>query len=171
MLVDVSEGTRGGGKNFSRELPLVARENLVKVGVSRAFNDMRTLDAAIAQARIALECGNVKDPTNWCYRFGDYAFTWIVAQATGGLPPEFVCHPAVTCLLRYDETHDAELLHTLSTFVGCRYNATAAAAELFVARSTLLHRLTRIEEVTGFDFENPADRAYLAFSLEMIARL
>ena len=171
MLVDVSEGTRGGGKDFSRELPLVAREKLVKVGVSRAFNDMRALNAAIAQARIALECGNGKDPTNWCYRFGDYAFTWIVAQATGGLPPEFVCHPAVTCLLRYDEAHDAELLHTLSTFVGCRYNATAAAAELFVARSTLLHRLARIEELTGFDFENPADRAYLAFSLEMIARL
>lgn len=171
MLVDVSEGPHGEGKAFAKELPIVARENLVKVGISRMFNEMRRLDAAIAQAGIALECGSGKDPMNWCYRFGDYAFAWLVARATGDVPPEFVCHPAVTILLRYDEAHGSDLLYTLSTFVRCRYNATTASRELFVARSTLLHRLARIGELVRIDFDNPADMAYLSLSLAMITRL
>lgn len=167
MLVDVSEDAHGGGKGFTKELPLVARENLSKVGVSRAFSAMRNLDCALMQARIALECGGAKDPTNWCYRFGDYAFAWLVARAAGDVPPEFVCHPAVTALLRYDEAHGTDLLNTLSVFMRCRFNATSASRELFVARSTLLHRLARIEELARVDFDNPHDMAYLALSFAM----
>ncbi len=74
-------------------------------------------------------------------------------------------------LLRYDAAHDAELLHTLSTFIRCRYNATIAARELYVARSTLLHRLERIEELARIDFDNQADMTYLSLSLAMISRL
>ena len=169
MLVDVSEGPQAAGKAFVKELPIVARENLVKVGISRTFSSMRQLDAAALQAGIALECGSGRDPMNWCYRFGDYAFSWLVARAVGDVPPESVCHPAVTVLLSYDEANGTDLLHTLATFMRCRYNATSAARELFVARSTLLHRLTRIEELVKVDFDNPADMAYLALSLAMLA--
>ena len=123
------------------------------------------------KARIALESGGENDPTNWCYRFDDYVFPWLVAQAIGNVPPECTCHPAVTKLLRYDEVHETDLLHTLSTFIRFRYNASTAARDLFVARSTLLHRLARIEELTRIDFDNPADMAYLSLSLAMIAHL
>lgn len=171
VLVDVSEGLHGGGKGFARDLPAVARDNLVKVGISRSFNDIGLLDAALAQAEIALECGSERDPMNWSYRFGDYAFPWLVERAVGDTPPEFVCHPAVTALLRYDAAHDSELLHTLSVFMRCRYNATTAAGELYVARSTLLHRLARIERLVKIDWDNQSDMAYLALSLAMISRL
>ena len=179
MLVDASEGERGSrrdkgeradGKGFSKELPIVARDNLAKVGISRKFSEVRDFDAALVQARIALEHGGVKDPTGWCYRFGDYAFSWLASRAAGGIAPELVFHPAVTALLRYDEAHGTDLLHTLSVFMRCRYNATLAANELYVARSTLLHRLARIEELARVDFDNLADRTYLALSLAMLGR-
>ena len=170
MLVDASEGEHGDRKSFSKELPIVARENLAKVGMSRTFNEMRDFDAALAQARIALQWGSREDPTNWCYRFGDYAFSWMASEATAGYPSEFVCHPAVIALVRYDERHGTELLHTLSTFMKHRYNATAAANELFVARSTLLHRLARIEELTKLDLDDLVDRTYLALSIAMLGR-
>ena len=171
MLADVSEGARGAGKGFVQELPLVARENLVKVGTSRPFREMSRLDAGLLQATIALEYGGKTDPTNWRYRFDDYAFSWLVDRTLGDIPAEFVCHPVVLALLRYDAAHDAELLHTLSVFMRCRYNATSAASELYVARSTLLHRLARIEELAKLDWDNQADMAYLALSLAMISRL
>ena len=170
MLVDVGESAYGGGKGFANELPLVARENLSKVGISRAFNGVTHLEAALEQASIALAFGSEKDPTNWCYRFDDYVFAWLVMRAAGDVPPEFVCHPAVTALLAYDETHGTDLLHTLATFTRCRYNATTASRELFVARSTLLHRLARIEELARIDFDSPTDMAYLALSFAMLAR-
>ena len=168
VLVDVSEGVLGSGARFAKELPLVARENLSKMGVSRPFSEVSRLNAAIAQARIALEHGSRKDPTSWCYRFGDYAFSWLVERAVGDIPFEYVCHPAVTALLRYDEAHGADLLNTLAVFVRCRYNATSAARELYVARSTLLHRLVRIEELAKVDFDNPYDLAYLSLSFVML---
>ena len=170
MLVDVSEGGCGYGKGFAKELPLVARENLAKVGISRTFTEMTDFAAARMQASIALERGGEVDPTSWCYRYDDYAFSWLVARATRDTPPAYVCHSAVTTLLRYDERHGANLLGTLSVFMKRRYNATSAANELLIARSTLLHRLARIEELTGLDFEDPADLTYLAFSLAMLER-
>ena len=170
MLVDVSEGACGYGKAFAKELPLVARENLAKVGISRTFTDMADFDAARIQASIAFERGGEVDPTSWCYRYDDYAFSWLVAQATRDTPPAFVCHSAVTTLARYDKRHGTNLLGTLSVFMKRRYNATSAANELLIARSTLLHRLARIEELTGLDFEDSDDLTYLAFSLAMVER-
>lgn len=167
VLVDISEGDHGGGGQFKKELPIVARENLSKVGISRPFNEMNGLIAACAQATVALEWGSQVDSTNWCYRFDDYAFSWLVSQAVRDTAPEYVCHPAVTTLSRYDDSHGTSLLETLSTFMQHRYNATSASQALFVARSTLLHRLARIEELTGVDFEDLIDRTYLAFSLAM----
>ncbi len=167
MLVDTSEGPRGGGKGFAKELPLVARENLAKVGMSRPFAKMAQFDVALAQAGIALEYGSERDAMNWCYRFGDYALSWLLSRAVGDASPEVACHPAVTALARYDEAHETELLRTLSTFVRCRYNATRASAELFVARSTLLNRLERITELTGLDLEDPDGLLYLSLSLAL----
>ncbi len=49
-------------------------------------------------------------------------------------------------------------------------NYLTASRELFVARSTLLHRLARIEELARIDFDSPTDMAYLALSFAMLAR-
>ena len=171
MLVDVTQHARENEGGFVQELPLVARENLAKVGISRLFTEMNYFGAAIEQARIALEYGIEKSPTNWCHRFEDCAFPWLVQRAAGDIPPERICHPAVTTLLRYDDSHGTDLLHTLSTFMKRRYNATTAANDLFVARSTLIHRLVRIKELTKIDFDDPQDRDYLSLSLAMISLL
>jgi len=170
-LADVSDGALGAGKDFSKKLPLVARENLVKVGASRTFNDIRKLDVAIAQAGIALKYGSEIDPMNWRYRFGDYAFSWLVSRALGDMPPEFVYHPAITVLLRYDESHGTDLLNTLSTFIRCRYNATTTSNELFVARSTLLHRLDRIDKLVKINYDNASEMTYISLSLAMMSHL
>ena len=43
------------------------------------------------------------------------------------------------------------------------------AMSLFVARSTLLNRLVRIDELTHVDLEDLKERIYLGLSLEMLA--
>ena len=83
------------------------------------------------------------------------------------MPLEYVSHPAVVVLARYDEGHGTELLHTLAAFVRHRYNATAASEALYVARSTLLNRLDRIYELTGIDLGDFEERVYLEMSLLM----
>ena len=70
--------------------------------------------------------------------------------------------------MRYDEEHGSDLLSTLRTFVECRYNATLASERLFVARSTLLNRLERIEQLVEVDLDDFDSRLYLALSLYLL---
>lgn len=154
-------------QDFLRELPVFARENLSKTGVSRPFTSMQRLAGARLQADGAFECGSELDPTNWCYRYEDYALEWLLLRASRHAPSKDVGHPALETLERYDEEHGSDLLGTLLAFMNCRYNATAAADELFVARSTLLNRLERVRELTGLDLDDTHDRFYLALTLAM----
>ncbi|MBO4351897.1 MAG: helix-turn-helix domain-containing protein [Eggerthellaceae bacterium] len=168
MLVDIGRQPAAFRVGFLHELGEIARDNLAKVGVSRPFQSMSELGAAKTQASIAYERGSVVDPTFWCYRFEEYVFGWLLEQSRGGMSQECVGHPAAVVLAHYDEEHGTELLRTLAVFARCRYNATSASEELFVARSTLLNRLERIRDLTGVDLDDFEERVYLEMSLLMM---
>ncbi|HAM16865.1 MAG TPA: hypothetical protein DCP91_13635 [Eggerthellaceae bacterium] len=167
MLVDTRRVPVGPWTDYREALPIVARDNLAKVGISRPFSHMADIDSALVQASDALAFGSDADPTNWCYRFDDYAFSWLVDKTVGADPIGASCHPAVVQLERFDGEHGTQLLDTLAAFMRCRYNASAAADELFVARSTLLNRLERIGALTGIDLGDFEERLYLGMSLAM----
>ena len=169
LLADISNAAseEEAGRDFLRYLPTVARDSLLKVGLSRVFREMSQFGAALLQAQAAFAQGSFMEPSSWVYRFDDYALEWLLSRARGGLPADCVCHPAVSELARYDSEHNAELLDTLAAFIRCRYNATAAADELYVARSTLLNRLERICALTGVALDNHEERLYLELSLAL----
>ena len=150
------------------ELPAILRDNLAKAGMSRPFSDMRQIPAARAQADAALVEGSETNQAYWIYRFNDYALGWLSKHGCGDVRPEYVCHPAIVELSRYDEAHGSELLRTLSAFMESRYNATLAAQNLFIARSTLINRLDRIVEMTQVDLDDFDERIYLAVSMKLI---
>lgn len=168
VLVAVAHDHSATGRASLDDLPIIARDNLSKMALSRPFTSVRELDAAIIQAEAALESGSSIDSMNWVYRFDDYAFPWLVKRACADVPALHVCHAAIPTLMRFDELHGSSLLNTLFEFVRCRYNATAASEALFVARSTLLNRLERIVELTGVDLDDYSERAYLGLSFAMI---
>ena len=155
-------------RTFLGELPAILRDNLAKAGMSRPFSDMRQIPAARAQADAALVQGDEADPAYWLYRFNDYALGWLSRHGCGDVQPEYVCHPAVVDLARYDEVHGSELLLTLAAFMESRYNATLAAQNLFIARSTLINRLERIVKLTKIDLDDLDERIYLGISLKLM---
>jgi DNA-binding PucR family transcriptional regulator len=61
----------------------------------------------------------------------------------------------------------ATLVTTLETYLDCAGDAQAAAAALFVHRSTLYHRLHRIEELLGVDLRAGDDRLELHLGLRL----
>ena len=150
------------------DLPELLRDIMAKAGVSRLFSGMRNLPAAGTQARIALQQGKEQDPMSWFYRFDDYALDWFVAHGLSGYPAEHVVHPAVVALAQRDAEEGTEYLPTLSMFMECRYNASLAAERLFVARSTLLNRLARIQDMTGVNLDDLRERTYLSLSLALL---
>lgn len=64
-------------------------------------------------------------------------------------------------LADYDHAHQSDLLHTLDVFLKCGGNQSKTAQELFLHRSSLLYRLRRIEELTGFDLRDNEQRVLL----------
>lgn len=144
------------------------RENLAKAGESRPFRSLERIGAARMQADAAFAQGSAVDPTYWRYRFDDYALDWILAHGCIGSTAEWACHEGVYLLARHDEAHADELLATVRTFARCRYNATAAAKELGIARSTLVNRIERAAQLAGIDFDDPDERLYLAVSLKLV---
>ena len=168
VLADTGMTRAGTHLALLDDLPSVARDSLCKVGISQPFTALEQIGSAIVQATAAFEQGNVTNPTHWTYRFKDYALSWIITRAKGDISDISICHPAVITLMRYDAHHGTDLLGTLTVFVKARYNASAAATELYVARSTLLNRLERIEELTHLDLSDFDERIYLALSLRML---
>jgi DNA-binding PucR family transcriptional regulator len=66
-------------------------------------------------------------------------------------------------LIDYDNDHGAQLVLTLSEYLGCGGSYDASARALSVHRSTLKYRLRRIREVSGYDLGHPATH----FSLQL----
>lgn len=168
VLADVGPDDQSVHESFRRELSMLLREVLAKAGTSRVFSSIDQLYAARIQTDVALKRGAEVDPTYWCYRFEDYVLGWIMRHGVEGAPVECFLHPAITVLSHCDAEQGHQLLESLRAFMHCRYNASTASRELFVARSTLLNRLERIRELTGLNLDSPRERLYLALSFEMI---
>ena len=57
-------------------------------------------------------------------------------------------------LTAYDRERGADLAHTLRVLLECGGNQSRTAEELFLHRSSLLYRLRRIEELTGYNLRD-----------------
>ena len=73
--------------------------------------------------------------------------------------------PRLTRLLRAEEP---ELVATLERYLDLAGDAQATAAALHVHRSTLYHRLSRIEQLTGASLRSGGDRLALHLGLKLI---
>jgi sugar diacid utilization regulator len=79
-----------------------------------------------------------------------------------------VIHPGLRELLANPQTHF--LVHTLETYLDRAGDAQATAAALFVHRTTLYHRLRRLEEIGDLSLADGEERLELHLSLK-VARL
>ena len=168
ILLNRSAYDRRAASPFFQTLALMLRESLLIAGVSREFTHVGELQVAARQTREAIEIGSQRDATFWYFKFDDYAFECLLRKGMNGFLPAHICAPALLRLRDYDRENGAELEKTLRLYIANRYNAVLTAKELFVARSTFLKRIERIEELTGIDWNDPAALAYIAVSYRLM---
>lgn len=166
-LVNLTVYGNSTEKYFQQELAYFLRESLLQAGISRTFTDLFHLPAAYLQTGIALEEGPLIDTTYWYFKFDDYAYAYLLHHGCKNFLPEQICHKAIGQLKAYDEENHTQLNHTLKTFLRLQYNAAATAKDLFIARSSFLKRMDRIQHLTGIDLQNYRERVYLALSYEI----
>ena len=82
----------------------------------------------------------------------------------GELTRESIISGDLMLLKNYDGEKGTDLYQTLKTYLTCERNSTLTAQLLDIHRSTLPHRLERIEKLTGLDLEDFSTRLYLLMS-------
>lgn len=74
-------------------------------------------------------------------------------------------------LLAYDRSHNASLLRTLDSFLGCDGSWSRCAALLHLHVNTLRYRIGRIEQLTGRDLSRFEDRVDFFLALRLPLRV
>ncbi|MGN0294002.1 MAG: helix-turn-helix domain-containing protein [Lachnospiraceae bacterium] len=69
------------------------------------------------------------------------------------LLPAFI-HPAVHFLKNYDQKNHAELFHTLDMYLRNRCNQLKTANAMYLHKSTISYRISRIQDLTSLNLEN-----------------
>ena len=127
----------------------------LKVGISSPFSDLYTARRHYTQGCIALENGSIFDPEETFYFFEEYALEELVINAPGDQPLEMYYSDGLKRLFEHDAQSQTSYIETLRTYLNNNMNVTATADALYIHRSTLLERLSRIKKELWDDLKDP----------------
>jgi len=128
------------------------------VGVSRSFRARKSLEMPRREALWALRYARSQRRALIEYAAMRSSAMWLPADppALSGIVEE-ILGP----LAAYDAEHGTELQRTLLMLLDRDRNVAATARALGVHRNTVIHRITRVEELTGRDLRRVQDLAEL----------
>ncbi|MDR2492488.1 MAG: helix-turn-helix domain-containing protein [Coriobacteriales bacterium] len=158
----------GGDNGFEGILMSYLQDNLAKAGMSNRFTGFEDLDLYYRQAELALSYGQRLNPYLDLFRFAGIVKPHLLACCTNKLPAHMVCSPGLIALQRHDAEHGTCLYRTLQVFIKCRFSYANSAKELFIHRSTFMHRLQRIKKVSGIDVMNTDELWHILLSFELL---
>ncbi|MGN0204010.1 MAG: PucR family transcriptional regulator [Coprococcus sp.] len=155
--------------NFKRLILNTVSAYICRAGVSNFFQGSDHLIPYINQARTALALGQQQAPHRWYHLFGDYILEYLMQQMTLEYTPCQICHKGLLDLLEYDKIHNTNYVKSLKTYLVCNKNASQAAEQLYLHRTSLIRQLERIERIMGMDLnENYKQDLYLRLSLMLL---
>lgn len=160
--------SQSSDENLHQELPYLLRDSLCKAGISNPFNSFTSLYSHYRQAEIALSIGEMINETFWCHNFKDYALHYMMLKSLGEFTPLQICHNDLLKLKDYDREKSTQYYKTLYTFIYYKYNTSHAANALFIHRTTLMSRLSKIFEISNIDLDDYNTRLYLMISFYIL---
>jgi hypothetical protein len=136
-----------------------------RVGISPPYTDLRSTPHALTLARIAVD--------STFPNCGVTVFDRNLLAAAAVSAPEVMDHLARTALAGLAGLPDKEraiLLETFGAWLDNNGSTQAAAAQLYVHRNTVHHRLRKLEQHTGQDLAHPRSAALLTLAFEIERR-
>lgn len=138
----------------------------ILIGVGQAYPARAGLRRSYDEALEASQIGVLMGRRQGLVAFADLGLMHWLFHLSAEQQAENRYVQVVSDLRDYDEQHHGDLLHTLETYLDSGNALAEASAALNVHRNTLLYRLRRIEELTGLDLKNPANRLNLHIALK-----
>ncbi|MBP3867032.1 MAG: helix-turn-helix domain-containing protein [Eggerthellaceae bacterium] len=138
----------------------------MKAGVSNLYGNLIDTRALFKQADSALDIGMLFDPDYRIYHFDDYALREMAMNAIGDMPLDTLLPPGLQKLVEHDAASSTSYIETLRSYLNNNMSVAKTAADLFVHRSTLIERLTRLRRDLEVDLDDPDERLKLALLLK-----
>ncbi len=142
----------------------------VFIGVGRPYTELRELGRSYREACRALGLARKLGLTNHPVlfeRLGLFRLLTIVADEFPAEAHSFV-NETLGKLVDYDRENRSDLVTTLRVCLESNLNVSEAAERLHVHRNTLLYRLRRVEEISGWNLENPDSRLALHLAVKLL---
>jgi len=142
-------------------------ESAISVGVGTIRNGIAGIRRSHAEARQALLLGRRMQGPGHLTLFNDLGVYRLIFAAEG--LPELNDLYAQTLgeLIAYDRQNNADLVSTLDAFFAANGSPKEAAERLGVHRNTVLYRLDRIRDITGYDLDDASLRLRLQLALHI----
>lgn len=142
------------------------RETNGIAGISNSFSDPYGARIAYMQAEAAIENGRITNPDTKLYYFKTYALINMIINSMGNLPAQAYFTERLQALIQHDKSGPISYLDTLRTFLRTSMSYSQTAEELFVHRSTVVDRISRIERELDISLKDPDTRLQLEIILK-----
>ncbi len=152
------------------ELRAVARsssDGAVSLGVGTFRQGLPGLRRSHAEARQALLLGRRLNGPGHLTLFGELGVYRVIFAAEHLPEMSDLYTQTLGSLLAYDRQNSADLVSTLDAFFAANGSPKEAAERLGVHRNTVLYRLDRIREITGYDLDDAGVRLRLQLALHI----
>ena len=137
-------------------------------GISNEFKDLFNIRIHLMQAQSAIDNGQMIDPDGNYFYFASYALMELVINSLGGLPAEAYYPQGLRTMLEHDKNSGVSYFETLKVFLEENMSYSAAAQKLYIHRSTLIDRISRIEKELKLDLKDHDQRLQLEILLKAV---
>ncbi len=137
----------------------------MRIGISAVFSGADMVGAAHQQCNEVLEIARRLRSQEQVLRFEDLGYMHTLFQAGR---QSLERNAQVPVLRRLLAEKQADLFHTLETYLDAGGNSVQTADSLHIHRSTLNYRLARIREICAVDLSSPGTRLNLQIALKLL---
>lgn len=124
-------------------------------GVSEIFDDLSARAGFRRQALLALKLAGRDTDTRLAYASDCYQ-ELLLSGAIEQVGSRVLLLSEVLELVDFDERNHVDYVSTLEKYLAFGNHLSAAAASMFIDRSTMKYRLQKIEDIFGIDVDDPA---------------
>lgn len=140
----------------------------MKAGISNPYDDLRSVRSLYLQADAALDMGVLFAPSDSLYFFNDYALPEMVMDMASVHQIDTLLDEGLRKLIEHDANSSTSYVSTLQSFLNNESSVAKTAAELYVHRSTLMERLSRIKRDLSIDLDDSDERLRLQILLKAL---
>lgn len=171
VVFNMTQGAMNS-QSIRMKMSYIIRESMCFMGISLPFSDFCSLRVYFRQAEIAVKYSRSEAVPKWYTEFEEYVLKYWILEGSGEFAPQTMIPETIKNLITYDKIHHTELTNTLRTYLVNERNSTLTAQILKINRSTLPHRLERIQKIVGgVNLEDGKTRMYLLMGFLLVEYL